>query len=73
MWEIKKSNYLKFKLWPNLDRILESDLELKLEVIIKCMCICVKLLQSCLTLCNNMDCSLPGSSLHGILQVRILE
>ena len=29
--------------------------------------------QSCLTLCNPMDCSLPGSSLHGILQARILE
>ena len=24
--------------------------------------------QSCLTLCNSMDCSLPGSSVHGILQ-----
>ena len=29
--------------------------------------------QSCLTLCNRMDCSLPGSSICGILQVRILE
>ena len=29
--------------------------------------------QSCPTLCNHMDCSLPGSSLHGILQARILE
>ena len=29
--------------------------------------------QSCLTLCNPMDCSLPGSSLHGILQARVLE
>ena len=28
--------------------------------------------QSYLTLCNPMDCSLPGSSVHGILQVRIL-
>ena len=25
---------------------------------------------SCLTLCDAMDCSLPGSSLHGILQAR---
>ena len=25
------------------------------------------------TLCNSMDCSLPGSSVHGILQSRILE
>ena len=29
--------------------------------------------QSCLTLCNPMGCSLPGSSVHGILQKRILE
>ena len=29
--------------------------------------------QSCLTLCNPMDCSLPGSSVHGIFQARILE
>ena len=34
----------------------------------------VKLLaQSCLTLCNPMDGSPPGSSIHGILQARILE
>ena len=29
--------------------------------------------QSCPTLCNPMDCSLPGSSIHGILQARVLE
>ena len=29
--------------------------------------------QSCLTLCNPVDCSPPGSSVHGILQERILE
>ena len=29
--------------------------------------------QSCPTLCNPMDCSLPGSSVHGILQARIME
>ena len=34
---------------------------------------CVKLLQSCLTLCDPMDCSQPGSSVHGILQARILD
>ena len=30
-------------------------------------------LQSCWTLCNLMDCGLPGSSVHGIPQARILE
>ena len=33
----------------------------------------VKSLSTVLTLCDPMDCSLPGSSLHGILQARILE
>ena len=34
---------------------------------------CAKSLQSCLTLCDPMDCSPPGSTVHGILQARILE
>ena len=29
--------------------------------------------QLCPTLCNPMDCNLPGSTLHGILQARVLE
>ena len=29
--------------------------------------------QSCPTLCDPMDCSLPGSTIHGIFQARILE
>ena len=36
-------------------------------------CVHAQLLQSCPTLCNPMDCSLPGPSVHGILQARILE
>ena len=38
-----------------------------------CACACAKLLQSCLTLCNPMDYSPPGSSVHGFLQARIPE
>ena len=34
---------------------------------------CVLVAQSCLTLWDPVDCSPPGSSVHGILQVRILE
>ena len=33
------------------------------------VCVCVR----ALTLCDPMDCSLPGSSVHGIFQARILE
>ena len=29
--------------------------------------------QLCLTLCDPVDCSLPGSSIHGIFQARVLE
>ena len=37
------------------------------------VCMRAKSLQSYLTLCNCVDCSPPGSSVHGILQARILE
>ena len=37
------------------------------------MCMLAKTLRSCLTLCDPMDCSLTGSSSHGILQARILK
>ena len=43
--------------------IVKSDAYL-LEVLVS---------QSCPTLCDPMDCSLPGSSVHGILQATILE
>ena len=32
-----------------------------------------KVAESCLTLSDLMDCSLPGSSVHGIFQARVLE
>ena len=37
------------------------------------ICCCCLFTLSCPTLCNPMDCSPPGSSIHGILQARILE
>ena len=36
-------------------------------------CVCVLVAQSCLTLCDPMGYSSPGSSVHGILQARTLE
>ena len=36
-------------------------------------CCCGLVAKLCLTLCDSMDCSPPGSSVHGILQARILE
>ena len=32
-----------------------------------------EVIQSCVTLLDPMDCSLPGSSIHGIFQARVLE
>ena len=37
------------------------------------LCVCVLVAKSCPTLCDRMNCSSPGSSVHGILQARILE
>ena len=42
----------------------------KIENIFLCLCMCAKSLQSCLTLCDH---NLPGSSVHGTLQARILK
>ena len=51
-----------------------SNLEiLDLDLRNLCACMHAKSLQSCPSLCNPMDYSLPGSSVHGILQARILE
>ena len=38
------------------------------EYVYVCVCVCVfSVTKSCLTLCNPMDCSLQGSSVHGII------
>ena len=68
-------------------KAISSDIDVKLQMTVKwffffnwsivdlcvCVCVCVLVAQSCLTLCDRMDCSPPGSSVHGILQARILE
>ena len=38
-----------------------------------CVCVCVWITQLCPALCDPMNCSLPGFSVHGTLQARILE
>ena len=38
-----------------------------------CVCVCVLIAQLCLTLCDPMNYSPLGSSVHGIYQARILE
>ena len=44
-----------------------------LAAVIAAAAAAAKLLQSCPTLFDPMDCGLPGSSVHGIFQARVLE
>ena len=55
------------------DHIVSGKLHLRMGPISTMIMCCVQLLPSCPTLCDAMDCSLPGSSVYGILQARILE
>ena len=50
--------------WRN-QKIIKKN---KLNLFISCL-----VAPSCLTVCNPLDCSLPGSSVNGIFQARILE
>ena len=43
------------------------------HVCMLCVCVCMWVSQSCPTFCNPMDYNPPGSSVHGIIQARILE
>ena len=59
---------------------LDNDMSLSIIELLKIvatiysrLCARAKSLQLCLTLCDPMDCSPPGSFIHGILQARILE
>ena len=44
-----------------------------LRMMAYCVCVCVCVFSHVLLFCDAMDYSLPGSSVHGILQPRILE
>ena len=57
-------------LWPESKQALLIGRERGSTLVIS---MCAKSRQLCPTLCNPMDCSLPGSSVHGVLQARILE
>ena len=61
--KILKNLYLKHKLTTHYQYTLQCV----------CMCVCVLVTQSCLALCDPMDCSPPCSSVHGTSQARILK
>ena len=81
-WWYFVSLFLRLEYW-SLERLINTPfLEPRFEFI--CLAqspnayplnhtICVFVIQLCLTLCDPMDCSLPGSSLHGIPKANILE
>ena len=56
--------------WPHSS--LRTEMWAAWSLWVKVLC-CAKSLQSCLTLCDPMDCSPPGCSVHGILQARMLK
>ena len=65
-----------FKLWRlfSLDFSHLQDANIITYFIVRILLKCVLFTaQSCLTLCNSMDCKPPVSSDHGVFQARILE
>ena len=54
--------------FPRQGHCLHTPSHLWLPILMKS-----EVTQSCLTLCNPMDCSLPGSSIHGIFKATVLE
>ena len=65
----------KFLLPPVLHpgHVILEDGDMEEYSVCVCVSVCLCVTQSCPTLCDPMDCSPPGSSVHGILQARILE
>ena len=63
--------WLSLALWPRLWAV-QKDRKW-LEILDLVLPVHAKSLQSCLAVCDPMDCSPPGSSVPGILQARILE
>ena len=57
-------------LWTQQGKESVGKIEKVALTYIHCECLVAKL---CLTLCNPLECSPPGSSVHGIFQARILE
>ena len=71
--ELPMVQQLSFKsLFPQTLVFCQKTVHKKMEGWNKQRCIS-EVTQSCPTLCDPMDCSLPGSSVHGIFQARVLE
>ena len=59
---------------PHLSFLSHHMLVSRTVLNIQCVCVCVSsVAQLCPTLCDAMNCTPPGASVHGIFQARILE
>ena len=69
----KPISTLKFLILNGTDQLIKRILLSADFVSVDSTCVCLLSHLLCPTLCNTMDCRLPGSSVHEILQARILE
>ena len=72
---IERHRHRKHVWIPGVERGSGMNWEIKIHIYVH---LCIKqtrseVAQSCPTLCNPRDCNLPGSSVHGIFQARVLE
>ena len=71
-WVLRQRN--RWVSWFEKHLSLSPLHQMYLDTLIRvCTCVYVLVTQSCPTLCGSIDCSSAGSSVHGILQVRVLE
>ena len=71
-WEHVDVAFHPFHLFWEPEILLPFSMLLRDPVCV-CVCVCVLDAQSCPTLCDAVDCSPPGSSVHGILQAGVLD
>ena len=69
----KELKMLSSAAWMDLEIIILSEVSQTKKYKYHMLSPIKKVAQSCPTLCDPMDCSLPGSSVHGIFQARILK
>ena len=68
---VKRNKTVPFaETWMDLETVIQSEVSQRKKSKYR---MCVKLLQLCLTLCDPVDCCLPGSSVCEILQARNIE
>ena len=71
-WNTRVHRVAKNWTWLIIHTWCKQSLKTPFDILLR-LHTCAKSLLSCLTLCNPMDCSPPVSSIHGIVQARILE